>query len=61
MLGEPRADHVCTKSAVRAPQVQAITEGVQEEMCKCYPEAKLAHVKNGGNFPYLSRDQEVNM
>jgi hypothetical protein len=30
-------------------------------MCKRYPEAKLAHVKNGGNFPYLARDQEVNM
>lgn len=39
----------------------AITNSVQAELLKCYPEAKEAHVKDGGNFPYLSRDQEVNM
>ena len=39
----------------------AITNSVLDEMQKCYPEAKEAHVKDGGNFPYLSRDQEVNM
>jgi maspardin len=39
----------------------AITNSVQNEMLKCYPGAKEAHVKDGGNFPYLSRDQEVNI
>lgn len=29
-------------------------------MYKCYPEAKRAHLKSGGNFPYLSRADEVN-
>ena len=28
-------------------------------MYKCYPDAKRAHLKSGGNFPYLSRTDEV--
>ncbi|CAG5120117.1 unnamed protein product, partial [Candidula unifasciata] len=39
----------------------ALSCAVREEMCKCYPEAKRAHLKNGGNFPYLSRSTEVNV
>lgn len=39
----------------------ALSNGVREEMYKCYPNAKLAHLKNGGNFPYLSRSPEVNL
>ena len=27
----------------------------------CYPDAKRAHLKDGGNFPYLSRSDEVNI
>ena len=29
-------------------------------MYKCYPEAKRAHLKSGGNFPYLARSEDVN-
>ena len=30
-------------------------------MYKCYPDAKRAHLKSGGNFPYLSRSTEVDL
>lgn len=30
-------------------------------MYKCYPHAKMALMKTGGNFPYLSRAEEVNV
>jgi hypothetical protein len=39
----------------------ALSTAVREEMYKCYPSAKLAHLKSGGNFPYLSRSDEVNL
>ena len=39
----------------------ALSNAVREEMYKCYPSAKLAHLKSGGNFPYLSRSDEVNL
>lgn len=39
----------------------AISDEVKEEVYKCYPEAKRAHLKNGGNFPYLCRSAEVNL
>lgn len=39
----------------------ALSNIVREEMYKCYPNAKLAHLKSGGNFPYLSRSAEVNL
>eukprot|EP00035_Acanthoeca_spectabilis_P003075 m.91154 g.91154 ORF g.91154 m.91154 type:complete len:307 (+) comp11914_c0_seq2:210-1130(+) len=39
----------------------AISPKVREEVAKCYPEAKVAHLKSGGNFSYLSHDQEVNV
>ncbi|XP_063241417.1 maspardin-like isoform X2 [Bacillus rossius redtenbacheri] len=39
----------------------ALSNTVREEMYKCYPTAKLAHLKSGGNFPYLSRSDEVNL
>ncbi|XP_001606216.2 maspardin [Nasonia vitripennis] len=39
----------------------ALSNDVREEMYKCYPNAKLAHMKSGGNFPYLSRSAEVNL
>ncbi|KAF7281032.1 hypothetical protein GWI33_005217 [Rhynchophorus ferrugineus] len=34
---------------------------VKEELYKCYPQAKLAHLKTGGYFPFLSRSAEVNL
>ncbi|XP_063918704.1 maspardin-like isoform X2 [Zophobas morio] len=39
----------------------ALSNTVREELYKCYPSAKLAHLKSGGNFPYLSRCAEVNL
>ncbi|GBP13943.1 Maspardin [Eumeta japonica] len=39
----------------------ALSSHVREDLHKCYPHAKLAHLKNGGNFPYLSRSDEVNL
>ena len=39
----------------------AISDEVKEEMYKCYPNAKRAHLKTGGNFPYLCRSGEVNL
>ena len=39
----------------------ALSQSVKEEMYKCYPDAKRAHLKDGGNFPYLSRADEVNI
>ena len=39
----------------------ALSQTVKEDLYKCYPNAKLAHLKTGGNFPFLSRKEEVNM
>lgn len=39
----------------------AISQGVKEEVYKCYPHARRAHLKTGGDFPYLSRADEVNV
>ncbi|CAG9795772.1 unnamed protein product [Diatraea saccharalis] len=39
----------------------ALSAQVREDMYKSYPQAKLAHLKSGGNFPYLSRSDEVNL
>lgn len=39
----------------------ALSSRVREDLYKSYPQAKLAHLKSGGNFPYLSRSDEVNL
>jgi maspardin len=39
----------------------AISPKIREEVAKCYPDAKIAHIKTGGNFAFLSRDQELNV
>lgn len=39
----------------------ALCNNVMEELYKCYPQARLAHLKSGGNFPYLSRSADVNL
>lgn len=39
----------------------ALSPSIREEMYKLYPDAKRAHLKQGGNFPYLSCRDEVNM
>lgn len=39
----------------------ALSLEAKEEMYKLYPNAKRAHLKTGGNFPYLCRSAEVNL
>lgn len=39
----------------------ALSQSAKDDLYKCYPNAKLAHLKTGGNFPFLSRKEEVNM
>eukprot|EP01114_Cavostelium_apophysatum_P004297 TRINITY_DN14495_c0_g1_i1.p1 TRINITY_DN14495_c0_g1~~TRINITY_DN14495_c0_g1_i1.p1 ORF type:complete len:361 (+),score=92.61 TRINITY_DN14495_c0_g1_i1:102-1184(+) len=39
----------------------AVNGKLREEVYKYYPEAKVAELKTGGNFPYLSRADEFNM
>lgn len=39
----------------------ALSSPVREEIYKFYPHAKLANLKSGGNFPYLSRSDEINL
>ncbi|XP_076046460.1 maspardin-like isoform X1 [Oratosquilla oratoria] len=64
----------CSQSYVEPQRVQnvkvtildvfdesALSQSVKEDMYKCYPEARLAHLKKGGNFPFLSRADEVNI
>jgi maspardin len=39
----------------------AIPTKLREDVYKFYPSAKLAFLKTGGNFPYLSRSEEFNL
>ncbi|CAH2274407.1 maspardin isoform X1 [Pelobates cultripes] len=39
----------------------ALSTDAKEEMYKLYPNARRAHMKTGGNFPYLCRSAEVNL
>ncbi|EMP41672.1 Maspardin [Chelonia mydas] len=39
----------------------ALSTEAKEEMYKLYPSARRAHLKTGGNFPYLCRSAEVNV
>jgi len=34
---------------------------LREEVYKFFPDAKVAHLKTGGNFPFISRPEEVNL
>ncbi|XP_064422037.1 maspardin isoform X1 [Latimeria chalumnae] len=39
----------------------ALSNEAKEEMYKLYPNARRAHLKTGGNFPYVCRSAEVNL
>ena len=41
--------------------INALTDQVRDNLYKCFPESKKAHLKSGGNFPYLSRASDVNL
>ena len=64
----------CSSSYVNVTQLQhycitiidvcdecAIAMPVREDMHRSYPNASMAYMKKGGNFPYLSRSDEVNL
>jgi len=38
-----------------------LPEKLRNEVCEVYPNARKALLKSGGNFPYLSRADEINM
>ena len=40
---------------------RALTESVKASVGKFYPGARLAHLKQGGSFPFLSNPDEFNM
>lgn len=54
-------EHVCVVTIIDVFDEYALSSPVREDVYKCYPDAKLAHLKTGGNFPYLSRSEEVNL
>ena len=39
----------------------ALSQSAKDTLYKSYPDARRAHLKSGGNFPYLSRSDEVNL
>jgi len=39
----------------------ALSQSAKDALYKSYPDARRAHLKSGGNFPYLSRSDEVNL
>ncbi|XP_065578788.1 maspardin-like isoform X2 [Artemia franciscana] len=41
--------------------LSALSNRVKDALYKAYPLAKLAHMKSGGNFPYLSHPEDVNL
>lgn len=38
-----------------------LSQRVKDDMYKCFPNARRAHLKSGGNFPYLCQPAEVNL
>uniref|UniRef100_A0A8C6AHZ9 Uncharacterized protein n=1 Tax=Monodon monoceros TaxID=40151 RepID=A0A8C6AHZ9_MONMO len=67
--GRPSAEHAKnTLKSQFGPHVllkvfdqSALSTEAKEEMYKLYPNARRAHLKTGGNFPYLCRSAEVNL
>lgn len=65
----PDSTHLCSYSRhltsfVFGAEVfdqSALSPEAKEEMYKLYPNARRAHLKTGGNFPYLCRSAEVNL
>eukprot|EP00051_Salpingoeca_urceolata_P014906 m.190309 g.190309 ORF g.190309 m.190309 type:complete len:315 (-) comp18225_c1_seq1:63-1007(-) len=55
---------LCQEIAVMVIDVMdecAVTSEVSQEVRKFYPEAKVAPLKRGGNFPYLSSSDDINL
>lgn len=52
---------MCSVHGVQVFDQSALSLEAKEEMYKLYPNARRAHLKTGGNFPYLCRSAEVNL
>lgn len=50
-----------TLTDVQVFDQSALSLEAKEDMYKLYPNARRAHLKTGGNFPYLCRSAEVNL
>jgi len=46
---------------VQVNDESALSHSAKDALYKSYPDARRAHLKSGGNFPYLSRPVEVNL
>lgn len=60
-LLQSRDLYVFSVNFVQVFDQSALSLEAKEEMYKLYPNARRAHLKTGGNFPYLCRSAEVNL
>ena len=51
----------CPITVIDVFDESALSDDVKRDVYKCHPQAKPAHLKSGGNFPFLSRSEEVNL
>ncbi|XP_077567831.1 maspardin isoform X3 [Stigmatopora nigra] len=58
---EPHKIKDVTMSIIDVFDQSALSLEAKEEMYKLFPNAKRAHLKTGGNFPYLCRSADVNL
>uniref|UniRef100_A0A8C4RBM3 SPG21 abhydrolase domain containing, maspardin n=1 Tax=Eptatretus burgeri TaxID=7764 RepID=A0A8C4RBM3_EPTBU len=58
---EPQRVHEIPITIMDVFDQSALTQTAKEDMYKLYPTAKRAHLKTGGNFPYLCRSADVNL
>jgi len=60
-VADPSALADVPVTVISALDSTALSAEVQEGMNDFYPHAKVAHLKSGGNFPFLSRSDEICM
>ena len=58
---QPQLINHLTVTLLDVFDVNALTDEVRDNLYKCFPDSKKAHLKSGGNFPYLSRASDVNL
>lgn len=50
-----------TISSLKTNDYCAIPQQLKDQLSERYPEARRADLKTGGDFPFLSRPDEVNL
>ena len=60
-VNKSKIKHVQTVTIMDVFDDYALGGNVREEIYDYYPKAKIAHLKSGGNYPYLSRFEETNI